>query len=94
MIPLATVVPLVDPDDKRLAMEIEAQLQQLNYPFIAFVSVYPKPHPVGEAPEMSVFIGTDGSHRDRTATDVVTLALREMHLNCTFEVSARRGRVR
>jgi hypothetical protein len=96
VIPLATVVPLVDPDDKRLAAEVEAHLQGLSYPFVQFVSVYPKPHLRDEKPQMSIFVGTDGTHRDKSVEDVVHLALKQeqIHLQCSFTVEARRGRVR
>ena len=96
MIPTATVIPLVEPDDKRLAVEVETHLQKLSYPFIEFVSVYPEPHKKGEKPHLSIFIGTDGSHRDKAASDVVTLALKQEYIHhlCTFDVEARRGRVR
>ena len=96
MIPTATVVPLVVADDKQLATEIEAHLQGLDYPFVRFVSVYPKPHLQNEKPTMSIFIGTDGTHRDKSVEDVVHLALKQehIHLQCDFEVEARRGRVR
>lgn len=95
MIPTATVVPLVAAADTQLAAEIEAHLQGLGYPFITFVSVYPEPHLNGDLPKMSVFVGTDGTHRDRAVADVVHLELKRQHLHrqCAFEVEARRGRV-
>jgi hypothetical protein len=96
VIPTATVVPLVDASDKRFAAEIEAHIQQLDYPFITFVSVYPQPHLRGDLPKMSIFVGTDGTHQDRAVADVVHLALKQehLHLQCTLMVESRRGRVR
>tara|TARA_Y100000310_G_scaffold141003_1_gene140406 strand:+ start:1049 stop:1339 length:291 start_codon:yes stop_codon:yes gene_type:complete len=93
--PAAAVVPLVAASDKSLAAEIEAHIQQLGYDFVTFVSVYPQPHLKGELPKMDIFVGTDGSHRDRAVANVVLLALKQEHIHhtCALKVESRRGRV-
>jgi len=89
------VIPLVQPDDLKLAQEVAEDVWSLDAPWICFVAATPRPHVSGGPSHIDLLVGTAGCpHDERAVTDVLLKMVNGREYRGHVEVDVRRGSVR
>ena len=98
IVPPGRVVPVVQPEDKALAFELEEHVWLLDAPWLVFVSCQPEPR-TGKQPRISLVVGVTHNciHSNDEVRDVLLKMkeeLGEAWEAVDLHVVSRRGSVR